>query len=601
MMHQVGFEANHTKSNRRSTAAMFVLAALAILFNMAYLGGDFYLDDFLLLNGFDQGSDEFSRWQGVWGVDSPRVFERLWWKSDDFNISFWRPIPSLIWEGSLALFGANPLPLHLFFILVHAGVVVGLFALVRRLTGNIGLAFLAGLFFVGCEDHAMPLSWISANTDTIGTLFMVLALVAHAGWLKERKPGSRFATFLFVLLALGCKESAVVLPLVLLLMTWLMPRGSDEASGGLGKGRKSLRDWLPEAVTLVVYLGLYLIQGFGAVGSLGYLDPIAAPSAYLAHLVLHLPAFWMAAFSILPPSMIFFIPELLPVAAVIGVVLFAVVLTALWPVRRQGLIIWSIATFLIALAPQLSTDASERGLYFPMIAGAIVMAVLASNIGPLTRRIDSAVRIGSRWTRVVGWFFVVTVLLPGLLISATRPWVMNEAMAKPEIEIRTALPHIERSQPDHTIILNTSGFMTTFYCHDVLDYRSQQAVDVWPLSAAQGVFSLQKTGGSSFVVRTDRKGWLSNAFARILRSEPLFEPGQSVRTRLFAAGLEELTADRTDVLAVRFDFDRPLNDPAYLFLYWNGQIFEPVGFDSMEIGAVIDLADTSDLAKAMNL
>lgn len=182
---------------------------------------------------------------------------------------------------------------------------------------------------------------------------------------------------------------------------------------------------------------------------------------------------------------------------------------------------------------------------------------------------------------------------------AALPWCYLPSMIKPERELGTALPHIERQEPEHVLVLNTSGFMLTIYTWDTLNYLSKRPVDAWVLSSACGKFSLEKTGEASFVIRTDRSGWLDNMFARLLRVRERLEPGRRYETEHFTATLEKLITSGKDVLSVRFDLRRPLDDPGWMFLRWNGEAFEPLNIAAMQTGATFDLADTSDIWKAM--
>ena len=102
-------------------------------------------------------------------VDELPGMTSLWWfEGGDLGV-FWRPVPSLVFEASVRLFGERALPLHLLSIIVHALVGVTLFLLVRRFTHRPLVAFLAGLFFLSCEDHTMTVGWIATFTDVLWT------------------------------------------------------------------------------------------------------------------------------------------------------------------------------------------------------------------------------------------------------------------------------------------------------------------------------------------------------------------------------------------------------------------------------------------------
>ena len=60
-----------------------------------------------------------------------------------------------------------------------------------------------------------------------------------------------------------------------------------------------------------------------------------------------------------------------------------------------------------------------------------------------------------------------------------------------------------------------------------------------------------------------------------------------------------MTKSGRDVLAVRFDFKESLEYEGFLFLRWDGENFIPLDIASLKIGEKTELADTSDLWKAM--
>jgi hypothetical protein len=597
-----------TESKRRffdhPAFAPSLLILLAFFLNWPFLTGGLAADDYILFNSLQNKSFDLSLWRGVWGTDVHASFLNIWWVEPGWRAFFWRPLPSLMLEASLYLFGRHPLPLHLLSLLLHAGVTVGLYFLVRKLTARRTLAFLSALLYVTCEDHSMTVGWIATFTDLLCVLFILMTLLSHINWLQKRKPVWLFTALLTLLIALSCKETAVIAPVIMFMLTFLMPQGTAEAditrSEFKNRIKKPFRDpvsWLPALLIMVIYLAAYKLLNLGGVNNLMYIDPVAHPELYLSHLILHLPMMWAGTLSILP-FVSWFAANLLLPFAIIGTVLFLFWLLALRPFRFRPLAWWALGAYLIALLPQLNTDASERGLYFPLIFGSILLAMTVMTVKPLRRRLFPDA-IFPRLTRIFGWFVIVTVLVPGFLISATRPWALMPAFEKPVRELRTALPYIEQRKPEHVLILNTSGLILTVYTWDILNFYSEREIDVWPLSSANGVLSLERTGDSSFVIRTDRPGWINNWFARLFRTELNLDPAGRYEKKFFTATILEMTEDKSDVLAVRFDLNKPLNYPGWLFLRWNGEKYEPLDIASLEIGKRVELANTSDLLKSM--
>ncbi len=597
--------ANTTRIWKRPVFALITLPLLAFLFNMAFLRGGFYADDFFFLNIFGNHPQPFAWWKGLWSIEAYPGFEHLWWFEPGWTASFWRPLPSLIIEGSIRLFGPNPFPLHLLSLLLHAGVTVSLYWLIRRMTGQHLFAFLVGLVFVSCEDHPLTVGWIATITDLLCVQFVLISLLCHLRWLNQRSKPALLASLAALLVAMACKETAAVAPLAIVCMSFLMPTGVDdynlnpiEVRKRLGRTAKDWVAWLPAAVILIVFLVSYRVLGFGDMNTLLYTNPLTRPVDYLGHLVLHLPIMWLGTFSFWPPFILVVFRDTIPPMAVAGAILFFLWLGALWAFRHRPIALWALVLYLLALLPQVATDASERGLYFPMIFASILIASVLGSIRPLARRIYPDSPVGPRWTRIVGWMGIVIILIPGIIFSTIRPSLMDEAFAQTEKELVTAMPHIEQRQPEDIVILNASGFGPALYSWDILNYHASEPLDVWLLSAAYGVFSLCRDGDSSFVIQTDRHGWVDNWFARVMRTGENLSAGRKYETRIFTATILEMLPDGSDVLSVRFELKRGLHDPGWLFLRWNGKEFEPLDIAALKIGETIELADTSDIWKS---
>jgi hypothetical protein len=390
-------------------------------------------------------------------------------------------------------------------------------------------------------------------------------------------------------------------------MTFLMPEGRDEETAlGLKTVRKRIpkffRDWpswVPALTVLILYLGLYSTLKFGGMNNLLYIDPLASPGRYLSHLIFNMPVMWLATLSPVPPSLYMFFPSTLLPLAVAGLVLFALWTWALFPFLRRPLVLWALVTYFLALLPQMGTDASERGLYFPLAAAGILLAISLVQINPLARRSMPKGPRAPIFTRIFGWYLLVGVLVTGLALSAYLPFSYLSSFTGLERDALTAKPFLEERKPDHVLVLNTSSPFITFYLEGTLEYHLGYPVDLRVLSACNAVVSVERTGDTSFVIRSDRKGWLSNMFAKLFRTDPRLQEGKVYQNNLFSATLLELTPDETDVLAVRFDITKPLADQSLLFLYWDGEGFRIMDFSTLEGGKEVILADTSDVWASM--
>jgi len=590
---------------QRPLFAILLIPLLVLLLNFPFLKAGFFADDFFFLNALRSDTLAFSHWQGMWSIEDYTSFDVIWWKDPDWHGKFFRPVASLVIEGSIRAFGETAFPLHLLAILLHAGIGVSLYWLVRQLTGRHGLAFLAALLYVACEDHYLTLGWVATISDVLCVQFILLGLLFHVRWLRRRRPPALIISLVMTVIAMGCKETGIAAPAALMLLTWFLPNGSNGLSplpNITSTVRAGLRDhasWVPQLALALLYLGFYKGLELGAGNNLLYTDPLGMPVAYLEHLVYHLPFTWLGTLTAWPLFVTMFWESTLVPMAVAGVVVFLMWAAALWCFRRYPIVLWAVILYHAAVLPQLSTDANERNLYFPMIPAAVLIALVISSIGPLARRLLPDLPTRPRWTRIVGWFAVGIVLVPGLLLSATRPHLLVPGLGRMQRELLTAIPHIEENGSQDVVILNTSGQMLTLYTRDVINYHSDRPLDVWPLSSGNGVFSLEKTGDSSFVIHNDRHGWLDNWYARVLRTGDHLKPGRWYDMPIFTATLIEMTADGRDALAVRFDFKRSLDDAGLLFLRWDGSSYEPLDIAAMEIGESAELFDSSDIFNSM--
>ena len=129
--------------------------------------------------------------------------------------------------------------------------------------------------------------------------------------------------------------------------------------------------------------------------------------------------------------------------------------------------------------------------------------------------------------------------------------------------------------------------MHTFYHHPIIEFHARPGLDVWVLSSMNGIMSVKRADDHSFVLRADRKGWLTNFFAVILRSPARLKPEKVYKKGALRARFVELTPDHRDVFAVRFELDRPLNAPGVLVVYWDGASFRPIDLAGTPVGETV--------------
>lgn len=137
-------------------------------------------------------------------------------------VALYRPFIDLAFWLEQPLFGVAAFGYHVTNSLLHCGVAMLWFVLVRRLSGSTLAGFATAVLFVGWPGHSEATHWIAARTNVLSTFLLSAALVVHQGALACRRPAARMAALagaaLLGVMALGTKESAIfVVPLAALL------------------------------------------------------------------------------------------------------------------------------------------------------------------------------------------------------------------------------------------------------------------------------------------------------------------------------------------------------------------------------------------------
>lgn len=155
-------------------------------------------------------------------------FTWLWYgKSIGFDLyktttymmsSFYSPVLNAFYAWSLSLAGLYAPYYFLAGILAHITVSVLSGALVQRLFSSRIMAFLTTVLVASAGGAREPILWIGANMHSFVTLFILACLIHFDAFVITRKIHNFSLSFLFFLLALGTKETAAVLPALMLMV-----------------------------------------------------------------------------------------------------------------------------------------------------------------------------------------------------------------------------------------------------------------------------------------------------------------------------------------------------------------------------------------------
>lgn len=325
------------------------------------------------------------------------------------SFNFFRPLCSLTYWIDWQIWGMRAAPFHLTNVLLAAATAAMVVVLARRYTGDAVLATTAGIVFALHPYHIGAVAWISARSDLLSAVLLLIAAWAFDRW---RDRASRVPILSLVLYesAMLAKESAVVLPAFLIVVELLGRRRRLAASGWL-------RAYLPlllvglahfTVVRATVLEGVslnhlkWIGEWRGSLLSYGASAVVPAPPELLQER----PWFW---------------------GALAAVVTGGLLLAALLRTRRVPPVIWPSAVVFVALLGPSLIGFKERYFFLPSAAGAMALAALLRAAGA---------RVGGA---------VAGLLLVAWLVSGVERWTGWYVSARASERFMNGL--VQASQP----------------------------------------------------------------------------------------------------------------------------------------------------------
>ena len=190
----------------RPIVAGAVLFAITLLAYLPAFHGGFLLDDDLLLTANPLIKSPIG-WLQFWHTNTTPDYLPL------MSDSFW-----LEWR----LWGLNPSGYHATNILLHAVSAILFWLLLRRL--RVPGAWLAALIFAIHPVNVRSVAWIAERKNTLSMVFYLASLIAFEKWDDGRRRQAYWLSLVLFVAGLLSKSSTVVLPAVLLILTWYKRR-----------------------------------------------------------------------------------------------------------------------------------------------------------------------------------------------------------------------------------------------------------------------------------------------------------------------------------------------------------------------------------------
>ncbi|MBI5866552.1 MAG: hypothetical protein HZB38_18965 [Planctomycetes bacterium] len=213
----------------RWTRRSFAWAVVAIVAAIAGLHGrsinyGLFLDDHAHFRQLQEAGWSLADLTAACRLELAGGILDVWWLPDT-TLRFFRPVSFALMKLTYLLTGWSPLAMHFASLLWHLASCLLLLRLLTVLGARPILATGVTVLFALHPGHVATVQWIASQSELMVTTFLLSGVLLYAsagGW--HGPPGGRWrywgALALFVL-ATGCRENAVMFPLVLAVTEWV--------------------------------------------------------------------------------------------------------------------------------------------------------------------------------------------------------------------------------------------------------------------------------------------------------------------------------------------------------------------------------------------
>lgn len=333
---------------------ILVLIGLALYGRVVFFDFSYLDDNVLVVDHYPIISDV----RNIGFIFSNDVFFSL-------DKNYYRPLLNLSLMLDAAVGGTNPAIFHFINLLLHLVVTGLIFAIFKKMGRSASLSFFLALLFLVHPANSQAVAWIPGRNDLLLAVFSLGAWLSFLSWQDKQRLRYYLSYLGLFSLALLTKETAIILPAMLLIYSLLLKRDNwrrpDFWLFIIGSGAISGL-WL---MMRRLALGLSSTD-LGAV-ILSFWQNIEATLLYIGKLVL--------------PFNLGVFPILVDVSLVYGLASLLMISLALYfSVKRQwSLVIFGSLWFLLFLWPSFIrpvglADFLEHRMYLPFFGFLVVIA-----------------------------------------------------------------------------------------------------------------------------------------------------------------------------------------------------------------------------------
>jgi protein O-mannosyl-transferase len=303
---------------------------------------------------------------------------QVWAQATDRPANLYRPL-FLSWLLiNRVLFGLNPVGWHLATLLMHVFATLLVYRVGGRLLHDSTALFSAAVFGLH-PVHVEGVAWVSGVTEPMTAVFFLSAFLAYLNWRESGKTSWMLGSLLGFSAAMLVKETAVMLPAVILAYELGCGRSDSKGAQHPKPGAHAMALKLaPYALLLIAYLAVRMTVLHGFAHKISDVPPLVAVLTWPRMILFYLGIF-LVPVGLGPFYDLQYVSGLSLTGFLMPVFIFIAIGSALWYWARRvrsGLPLFLGAWFLLTLAPALASalimshweSLHDRYMYLPSVA-----------------------------------------------------------------------------------------------------------------------------------------------------------------------------------------------------------------------------------------
>ena len=553
----------------RHLLSLSLLILVVAFIHVPSLFFPFFLDDYVFLERVHQldGTKLISLFRSS---TMDETASGVWWVPTG-TLPFYRPIGLLTFAIDHYLWGLRPFGFHVTNLLLHLVCTFLTWRFAWRLLPDPSFAFAVALVFALHPVHSEAVSWISGRFDLLVCAMTLASALSYLKWKDQASPCWGLLSALWFIIGLGCKETALILPAILLSIEVIFPQASGRTR------RAAILLFMFGAISMCYLAGRIALFG----SPLGSLPPPygldkSTPMVAVENIAWNLIQYVLDFALFIPVEPVYLAqfwranPLLLGTALTVS----ALLVTGAAMIARTRLFVVGLLWLMMFTAPSLLSMPGERNVYLAGVGLALVISAVFFSL--LSRNRDTT-RNGFRspertWPRRTAY---VVVAIWSVIGIAKQAGFGSLSLAGERVyrDLQMMLPN--PPQDARIFVVNQSPLNSVGFAQAIrLRYNrpdlSAVALSLSPSLKATSFDEITVTGPDSMrLVRAN--GTFFDSFVE--RFHRFSEPASSLPLAAQRFGLELIAPPSSleNVTMISFRLPHPLGDPRIEVFQWDNQ------------------------------